>query len=310
MSSFVQHFKSIYPADTVRKRSIRVRIGDISFHATLKFDGWPQRTIGHLFYAASSVGHYFLSINEFKLESQSGNTQLGSKSVIFVNCDLEIWWMTLTNNWASFLWCFKLCASFQIHLNCRYIPETINSGQNWEYVVPCNLDIWWMTLKNNRAPLLCCFMRWASFNSHHWNQTGVTVRKRPIRVKISDFLVPCDLEIWWMILKYNRAPLLCRFKLYASLHSHHWIPTGVTVQKRPIWVKIGDFLFPVTLKFDGRPWQTIWHLFYSKWSFVHHFKAIGEFKLALQSGNALFGSKSVIFCPLWPWNLTDDLEKE
>ena len=44
-----------------------------------------------------------------------------------------------------------------------------------------------------------------------------------------------------MILNNNRAPLLCCFKLCASLNSHQWIQTGVTVRKRPIWVKIGDF---------------------------------------------------------------------
>ena len=44
-------------------------------------------------------------------------------------------------------------------------------------------------------------------------------------------------------------------------------------------------------------------------SFVHYFKAICDFKLELQSGNAQFGSKLAIFCPVWPWNLTDDLEK-
>ena len=42
---------------------------------------------------------------------------------------------------------------------------------------------------------------------------------------------------------------------------------------------------------------------------MHHFKTIGEFKLAVQSGNPQFGSKSVILCPLWPWNLTNDIEK-
>ena len=55
--------------------------------------------------------------------------------------------------------------------------------------------------------------------------------------------------------------------------------------------------------------KKIGHLFYTTLSFVHHFKAIAEFKLELQSGNAQFGSKSAIFfCPLWPWNLMDDLE--
>ena len=66
----------------------------------------------------------------------------------------------------------------------------------------------------------------------------------------------------------------------------------------------------VTLQFDGWSWKTIGHLFYVKWSFAHHFKAIGEFELELQSGNAQFGSKSAIYCPVWPWNLTDDPGKQ
>ena len=59
---------------------------------------------------------------------------------------------------------------------------------------------------------------------------------------------------------------------------------------------------------DG-PEKTIGHFFYIKSSFVHHFKSIREFKLELQSGNAQLGSKLMIFCPVWPWNLMDDLEK-
>ena len=58
------------------------------------------------------------------------------------------------------------------------------------------------------------------------------------------------------------------------------------VRKRPIWVKIGDVLYRVTLKFDGWPWKTIGHLSFAVSSFVQHFIAIGEFKLELQSGNA------------------------
>ena len=67
---------------------------------------------------------------------------------------------------------------------------------------------------------------------------------------------PCDLEIWWMTPKNNRAPLLCYFKLFASFRSHWWIQTGVTVWKRLIWVKIDDFLavWPWNLM-DGLPKQ-------------------------------------------------------
>ena len=140
--------------------------------------------------------------------------------------------------------------------NWSYCPEKLNSGQNHRFIVPCDLEIWRMTLKNNKAPLLCCF------------------------------------------------------KFCASFHSHQWIQTKVTIRKRSIRVKIGDFLSCVTLKFDGWPWKTIGHLFYVASSLMYHFIAISEFKLKLQSGNAQFGSKSSIFCPVWPWNLMDDLEKQ
>ena len=135
-ASFHSH-RWIQTKVTVRKRSIRVKISDSLFSVTLKFDGWPWKTIRHLFYVASSFMHHLITIGEFKLKLQSGNAQFGSKSGIFVTCDLEIWRMTLKNNWASLLCFFKLCASF---------------------------------------------------HSHWWIQTGVTVRKRPIWVKINDFL--------------------------------------------------------------------------------------------------------------------------
>ena len=122
--------------------------------------------------------------------------------------------------------------------------------------------------------------------------------------------VSCDLEIWWMTLENNRASFLCCFKLCASFRSHRWFQTWVTVRKRPIWVKIGDVLSRVTLKFDGWPWKTIGHLSFAVSSFVQHFIAIGEFKLELLSGNAQSGSYSTIFRAVWPWNLTYDLEKQ
>ena len=154
---------------TVQKRSIRVEIGNILSCVTLKFDGWPWKTIGHLSYSPSSFVHHFLAIGEFKLELQSGNVQFGSKSTIF-----------------------------------------------------------------------------------H----------------------PSDLEIWQMTLKKNRAPLLYYIKLCASFQSDGWFQTGVTVRKRSIRVKIGNFLSCVTLKFDGWPWKTICNLVYVASSNVHHFIAI------------------------------------
>ena len=118
-----------------------------------------------------------------------------------------------------------------MNLNWSYSPDTLNSGRNWWYFVLCDLEIWWMTLKNNRAPLLYYIKLCASFHSHWWSQTGVTVPKRSIRVKISNI--------------FSR----------------------------------------VTLTFDGWPRKSIGHLFHPASSFVHHFIAVCEFKLELRSGN-------------------------
>ena len=63
------------------------------------------------------------------------------------------------------------------------------NAQNLWFFVPCDLDIWQMTSKNNRTPLQCYFKIWASFHSHLWNQTGVTVWKISIWVKLEHFLV-------------------------------------------------------------------------------------------------------------------------
>ena len=124
---------------TVWKRPIWVKIDDFWSHVTLKFDGWPWKTIEHLSYTTLSFVHHFKAIGEFKLEPQSGNAQFGSQLAIFF--------------------------------------------------VPCDLEIWRMTLKNNRAPLLFCFKLCSSFHSHHCIQTGVTVRKRWIWSQSTIFLV-------------------------------------------------------------------------------------------------------------------------
>ena len=161
--------------------------------------------------------------------------------------------------------------------------------------VPCDLEIWKMTPNEANLRDLTA-------------ATGlVIVLKLDSNCRLFS---PCDLEIWWMTSNNYRAPLLHYIKLCASSQTPWWIQTGVTVLKRSIRVIIRDFLSRVTLKFDGWPWKTTGHLFYASLSSVHHFKAIGEFKLELQSGNAQFGSKSAIFYPVWPWNLTFDIEKQ
>ena len=67
-------------------------------------------------------------------------------------------------------------------------------------------------------------------------------------VKFDDFFLPPLTVSLRMTSKNNRAPLLCQFKLYASFHSHRWIPIWITVRKRtngvwPLWP------WPLTLIF-------------------------------------------------------------
>ena len=131
-----------------------------------------------------------------------------------------------------------------VNSNWSYSPETPNLGQIRRFLEPCDLEIWRMTFKINRAPLLCYFKLCESFRSRP---------ETPNLGQIRRFLEPCDLEIWRMTLKNNRAPLLCCFQLCAWFHCHMWIQTGVRVRKRLSWV-----LTSVTLTFDLWPWPFAW----------------------------------------------------
>ena len=146
---------------------------------------------------------------------------------------------------------------------------------NRSFVSLCDHEIWRMTSKNNRAPLLYYVKLCASFQIHQWINSNWSFSPETLNsVKIGNFLSrvtlkfngwqwksvgnlfyftsnvvqtcasamfsPRDLEIWRTTLKINMTPLLCYFKLCASFHSHQWIQTGVTVRKHQIWVKIDD----------------------------------------------------------------------
>ena len=168
--------------------------------------------------------------------------------------------------------------------------------------VPRDLQMWQMTLKNNEAPVLYNIKLCAYFQSNRRIQTGVTVRRFSVRIKICDF----SLEIWRMTLKNNKAPLLCHCKFCELFHRHIWIQTGLTVRKRPVLVKLGDFLSSMTLKFDEWPGKNK-HPFYATSSIVHHFIAIYEFKIVTVRKRPLWVKIDVCFSRVtltfdkWPW---------
>ena len=93
-------------------------------------------------------------------------------------------------------------------------------------------------LAKNRATILCHVKICASLRSHRWNQTGVTARKRSIRVKNGDF---CRVWPWNMTDDLEK-----QYRTFASLPLQAlyiiWQPsdirTGVTARKGPCWGKI------------------------------------------------------------------------
>ena len=77
-------------------------------------------------------------------------------------------------------------------------PSNLLKLDSNRFFSPCEPEIWWMTPKNNPAPLLCYLKLFAPFRSHWWIQAGVTVRKRQIWVKFDDFFSRVTLKFdWW-----------------------------------------------------------------------------------------------------------------
>ena len=147
-----------------------------------------------------------------------------------------------------------------------------------------------------------------------WIHSAASFLSLTINIRVPTLVSIWKVTQWIMVVCYFRSHLMITF--CSVRHKQQGKSEGFEscyrpiVRKRPIWVKIGDVLSHVTLKFDGWPWKTIGHLSFAVSSFVQHFIAIGEFKLELQSGNAQSGSNPTIFLALWPWNLTFDLEKQ
>ena len=107
---------------------------------TLKFDGWPSKTIGPLFYATSSFVQHFIAIGEFKLELQSGNAQSGSNTTIFsavwpwnLMDDLEKQQGTSPKQHQAIC----IISSSYVNSNWSYSPETVKLGRDL-----CDLDLW------------------------------------------------------------------------------------------------------------------------------------------------------------------------
>ena len=135
------------------------------------------KIIRHVFYTTSSFVYNFRSISEFNWSYSPKTPNLGQIQWFLQPCDLAIWRMTLKNK-----------ANLRDLIPAAGLEVLPQSDSNNRFFSLCDLEIWWMTPKNNRTPLRCYFKLFASFRSHWWIQTGVTIWKRPIWVQIDDFL--------------------------------------------------------------------------------------------------------------------------
>ena len=158
----------------------------------------------------------------------------------------------------------------------------------------CPMWPWNLTddLENNRAPLLCyiklCASKMVNSNWSYSPEAPNLGQNRRFFSRVN--------------LKFDGWPWKIRGHLFYAASScvHHFVAIGefkleLQSGNAQFGVKIDNFVSRVTLLFDRWPWKTIGHLFYATSSFVHHFVAIGGFKLELQSGNTQFGSKSTVF---------------
>ena len=131
--------------------------------------------------------------------------------------------------------------------NCSYRPETLNSGQNWRLLSRVTLQFVGWSWK----AIWHFFYAVSSFVHHFIAIIEFKLELQSGNTQFgSKYFKPCDLEIWRMILKNNRAPLLSNIKPFASFHHHMWIQT---VPKRLSWV-----LITVTLTFDSWPSHFAW----------------------------------------------------
>ena len=148
-----------------------------------------------------------------------------------------------------------------------------------------------------------------SFQTHWWIQTAVTGQKCSIWVRIGDFLSCVTLKFdgwpWQTIghLFYATSSFVNHFKAIGEFKLE-WQSWNAQFRSKSV------ICVPCDLEISRMTLKTLGHLFYATSRFEHHFIAICEFKLELQSEKSQFWVKTYIFLALWPWNFTDNLDKQ
>ena len=127
-----------------------------------------------------------------------------------------------------------------VNSNLSYSPQTLNSGQNRRFCEPCDLEILQITLKNNRASLLCYFKLCVSFRTNWCIQIGDTVDSR--------YLAPVGSQNSRARVKWvSRYLALSREGHDSRIQDHRPALPGVYNSQTVCWAIIEVLTFPGSL---------------------------------------------------------------
>ena len=151
-----QNHRWVETWDAVRKLSIPFRFGDVLSRVTLKFDEWPWKLIRYLFYTMSNPS----ANSNWIYSPETINSGQVDDFVSRVTLKFDEWPCKIIGH------LFHPTSSFVHYLiiiseiKLEWQPENLQFGSKLIIFVPCDLENWRMTLKNNRAPLLCYIQLW------------------------------------------------------------------------------------------------------------------------------------------------------
>ena len=111
-------------------------------------------------------------------------------------------------------------------------------SNRWFFGLYDHLETLWMTLKNNKAPILFYFKLCASFHNHRWEcKLDLQSGNEKFGSKLA--FSPCDVEIWWISLTPDISSHL--IKSAAIENGWHFLPKFTKSHydldgiKRPSW---------------------------------------------------------------------------
>ena len=170
------------------------------------------------------------------------------------------------------------------HITGRSWPV---NGDKWSHCTSGWIQNWITITERSNWRQIFDFLARVKFNGWHEQKTIESIShalrryvynliaicefilsNRPENLKFDPkrrFFSPCDLKIWEMPLKNNRAPLLCYFA--TSNFVNHFVAIGelefeIVSGNAHFGSNVAIFLSCVTLESHRWPWKTMGYLFY------------------------------------------------